>query len=487
MRSRSLLCAVCGSLFAFSGCVQAVTENDAPAVEKTPASSANQAAQEPFASPAVVAAGSPASAESIAVNEEVRRPATVDEAAKIIDFTSFPLLPGAKEPGRRVVASLDYEATGDLKAAFEFQRKALLDRGFKELSSPQSYDPSASSEFRRNGFHVFVSVTSLGQPKSIAVHLQNLGNVNPSQLPVPAGAKLQYAFPAVASFVTERTAEETALAVRKLLIDAGWQPYGTAGDSMDFKQNAVNLSARVHAPPALLGKTFIDYSAMQLSADLPAPPDAQSVHYADSNKQLNVEARGTPDEVVAFYKSALAPAGWKPTTDNRITDRFESFLVFRNDAKDMLTLTMRDLPEKNMTRVALEEQSVAEVEEIDRQIKLAAEERKRKEEDERKKPKPKATITLPAEASGVDATASEIEFKLPSGQAKAALAAIIKQFETAGWKVDSRAGENAAGQISLKKDNLSISILYVDPGFIPAEITIAGSGLELERATADKP
>jgi hypothetical protein len=147
---------------------------------------------------------------------------------------------------------------------------------------------------------------------------------------------------------------------------------------------------------------------------------------------------------------------------------------------------MRDLGD-NKTRVDLTHQTAAEVEEIDRQIKLAAEERNRKEEEERNKPKPKAAIALPAAASGVDATAQEIEFKLPSGQAKAALAAIIKQLETAGWKVESRAGEDSAGQIALKNAELSISILYVDPGFIPAEITITGSGVQLEKASADKP
>src|SRR5262245_7934414 len=155
MRSYSLL-SICGSLLAMSGCVQAVTENDAPAKAKTTPPSAKQAAQEPSAPPAVAAAANSASAEAPAASEVVGRPATVAEAAKIIDFSTFPILPGAKGPGRRVVASLSYEATGDLKAAFEFQRKALLDRGFKELSPPQVYDQSATGDFGRDGFRVSV-------------------------------------------------------------------------------------------------------------------------------------------------------------------------------------------------------------------------------------------------------------------------------------------------------------------------------------------
>jgi len=422
-----------------------------------------------------------------AADEPVRRPATVDEAAKVLDFSTFPLMPGAKDPDERIVASLSYEAPADVKTAYEFQRRSLLERQWKELADPQIFDQSASGQFGRDGYHVSVSIFPRGEPGKVAIRLQNHSNVNLSKLPVPTGAKLQYAFPGVASFVTETSVEEATTTVRKLLLDQGWQPYGSAGDSMHLKQNAVELNARVLAPPAEPGKTVINYSATQLSADLPAPPDAESVQYADSIKQLNVEAMGTPDDVVAFYKTALAPASWKPTTDNRITDKIESFMIFRNDAKDMLTLTMRDLAEKKMTRVTLKHQSAAEVEELDRQIELAAAERKRKEDEERNRPKPKAVVTLPSDAREVQTAAREIEFKLASGRAKAALSAITKELEAAGWKSEERMGEDVGGRLSFKKGDASISILYVDPGFIPAEITISGSGIDLERGAGEKP
>jgi len=38
-----------------------------------------------------------------------------------------------------------------------------------------------------------------------------------------------------------------------------------------------------------------------------------------------------------------------------------------------------------------------------------------------------------------------------------------------------------AGQLSLEKDGHSVKILYIDPGFIPAQITITGWGIELEQ------
>src|SRR4051794_7694460 len=85
-----------------------------------------------------------------AIDDEIRQPATVAEAAKAIDLSTFPLMPGAKEAGTRVVASLRYEVAGELKAIFEFQRSNLLDRNWKQLSEPQIYDSSASGQFGKD-------------------------------------------------------------------------------------------------------------------------------------------------------------------------------------------------------------------------------------------------------------------------------------------------------------------------------------------------
>src|SRR5262249_33627230 len=197
--------------------------------------------------------------------------------------------------------SLAYEAAGDVKSVFEFQRRSLLDRKWKELSEPQIYDQSASGQFGRDGYHVSVSVFPRGEAGQVSGRLQNHSNRNLGKRPVPPGTKMQYAFPGVASFITEASVEKTAGAVRKLFLDYGWQPYGSAGDVMTFKQKAVELRARVLAPPAQPGKTVIDYSAVQMSADLPAPTDAEHVQYSDQLKQLNLNALGTPDEVAAYY------------------------------------------------------------------------------------------------------------------------------------------------------------------------------------------
>jgi hypothetical protein len=243
----------------------------------------------------------------------------------------------------------------------------------------------------------------------------------------------------------------------------------------------------VLAPPAQPGKTVISYSAVQMSADLPAPPDADSIQYSDQLKQLNVIAQGVAEEVAKTYQTALAPAGWKATTERPVRDRFDSFMIFRNPAKEMLTLTMFDLREEQKTRVTLNHNSAAEVDELERKAQLYAEEQKRKEEEKRNRPIPKFAVSLPTGAGDIQADKREIEFHLPTGRGKSAVEALVKQLTAAGWKVEAPLGNDMAGQLSFKLNEQSITILYVDPGFIPAQITITGSGVELEQKTAEKP
>ena len=94
--------------------------------------------------------------------DAIKTPATVEQAARVLDLSTFPLMDGAKPPESRQVANLFYVATGDVKTAFEFNRKALLAQGWKELPNSSVTDQSASAMFSRSGFVIFVSVTPTG-------------------------------------------------------------------------------------------------------------------------------------------------------------------------------------------------------------------------------------------------------------------------------------------------------------------------------------
>jgi hypothetical protein len=114
------------------------------------------------------------------------------------------------------------------------------------------------------------------------------------------------------------------------------------------------------------------------------------------------------------------------------------------------------------------------------------EEAKQKREAEKNKPKPKAAISLPAGARDVQASKEEVEFHVATGKGKAAVDAIVQQLTAAGWKTETPVGDKSAGQLSFEKDGHSVKILYIDPGFIPAQITVSGWGVELEQIAAEK-
>src|SRR6266850_4209941 len=65
--------------------------------------------------------------------DAIKTPATVEQAAKVLDLSEFPLVDGANPLESPQVANLFYLAPGDVKPAFEFNRKALIAQGWKEL------------------------------------------------------------------------------------------------------------------------------------------------------------------------------------------------------------------------------------------------------------------------------------------------------------------------------------------------------------------
>jgi hypothetical protein len=171
----------------------------------------------------------------------------------------------------------------------------------------------------------------------------------------------------------------------------------------------------------------------------------------------------------------LAKSGWQATTDKPIKLDFRHALIFRNPAQDLLELQMHDFEGK--TRVLLKHQTAAEVAAEDAAVKTEIARR----QAEKDKPLPKLTIALPAGAAEIDAKKNQIEFHLPTGKAKASIDAWRKQFVKDGWKEEVAAAEKEAGSITFTKGSQSLTLFYADPGFIPAEISLSASGVELER------
>src|SRR4029079_3212125 len=97
-------------------------------------------------------------AENSASGDAVKTPATVEQAARILDLSTFPQMDGAKSSESRHVANASYVAPGDAKKALEFYRKTFVAQGRKELPNSTTTDESASAMFARDGFIVSLSV-----------------------------------------------------------------------------------------------------------------------------------------------------------------------------------------------------------------------------------------------------------------------------------------------------------------------------------------
>ncbi len=313
--------------------------------------------------------------QAVKVDDTPREPASVEEAARLLDLRTFPLLEGPELIGKPTLGRLSYTAKGDTKTVMEFQRKPLTERGWKELPDSQLKAEYALSNFTRDGFVVMVSVSEMSdKPGSVYVSLFNYGNVRPGKQPVAADAKPEYVGPYTASYVTTAKIAEMAEACRKLLVEKGWQPYGVTShedkvssmNSQKFKRNAILLNVTVSTHENRPGQTMIQYSTAVASADLPAPAtaDATTLRYDDANASLHFDTTDRVDDVGAFYRETLGKQNWKPTTDPKGLK--EMSMVFRNPAKEMIMLDVKAL--KDVTRVNLRYFSAKFVEELDRRI-----------------------------------------------------------------------------------------------------------------------
>jgi hypothetical protein len=431
-------------------------------------------------------------AEDPSSSDAIKTPATVEQAARVLDLSTFPLVDGAKPPESRQVATLFYVATGDVKTAFEFNRKALLAQGWKELPNSSVADQSASAMFSRNGFVVFVSVIP-NRDGSVQVRLQNQGNVKPGKLPFPPNAKSVYIGDSTAMYETTAAAAATADACRDLFVAQGWVPYGTAADTAMFKQNANLVTATVSSAPARGGKTMIQYTNQLISADIPAPQAVEDLRYGDEPPELTFETAETnQDAIVDFYRKTLLAAGWKSTMDRMVDVDEKPTMIFRNPAKEIITLAVTGVLRGKLL-FSVRFQGAAEIAERDRRLKEAApklraaaeakaanDAKEAVELAERNKVE-KIAVTLPADATDVKQTKDQIKFAVGKGKAKAAVESLRTQFRDAGWKEKFAAMAGMSGAVSFSKgDGQSVSLTYSDSPIAPSEVSLSAMRAELE-------
>lgn len=284
-------------------------------------------------------------------------PATVQEAAKTIDLGQAPTPEGA-EIAQQNIAVLSYQAKEKVADAFARHQKHLKSLGFKQEQGEMVSEQYASAAFSKSKFRISLTITPSG-PDLVLVTLNNLGNIRPSEIPLLPGGKTVYSGPDTAIFTVEQGVDDARTALKEHLKKLGWTPYGDADPISIFKQNGIRLVAMVTAAPGQQGKTTINLSCHQVSADLPVPENAEQIQYADASKpHVGFETTLSEAEVYDFYRTALAKEGWEPTTKEPITESFEKILIFYNKGMGNIFVKVRQIEGKQ--RVMVEHFSLAE-------------------------------------------------------------------------------------------------------------------------------
>jgi hypothetical protein len=234
---------------------------------------------------------------------------------------------------------------------------------------------------------------------------------------------------------------------------------------------------------------MIQYSGQLISADIPAPPDVEDLRYADQPPELTFETAASQDAVVDFYRKNLATTGWQSTMDHTVAVDDKPTMIFRNPAKDMLTLSFSGATGGKLG-TSVRFQSAAERAELDRKIKeqapalrAAAKAKEEKEAARRAAANvvPKVPVTLPADATEVKQTKDSIKFTVAKGKGKAATESLRAQFRDAGWKEDTASLTANAGTVLFSKEGQSLTLTYSDTGFLPTEVSLSAFRAELER------
>jgi hypothetical protein len=451
--------------------------------------------------------------------------ATVEDAVKVLDLRNLTLPPGAVPSAARSVGSLDYEIEANPKQAFQTQQQQFLKLGWKELPGSMAEATYGSGMFQKLDFVVSVTTSEAGKPGApprSRVSLMNFGNVRLTTLPVVKGAKSLFVSEATAMYVCDPAPADTAKATRALLIDAGWEPYGSLDNPPDsvmmtFKRNAVQIQANIGVAPGQGGKTSVMYSALLLSADIPAPATAQELQFVDSQKTLRFTSMDGFGEVASYYQRELGKRGWKSTTEEFVagTDRFKrpiGMLTFRNSAKDLISLDLESRNERTLAVVkhltadelAAAAERAKEAERKQLAEKAAGSPKKLMPEAEgpdidsligdaikRTTPAGKAekvAIPTPAKAKKVDQTSDNVlQIKLAAGTGKAGAEFIRNQLVEAGWKLgDDAKFDKTSGNFSFSKGTQRVTLTFVDTGFTDVTMMVIGIGTKIEPAGSGK-
>ncbi len=406
--------------------------------------------------------------------EAAQEPSTVAQAQSVLDLSQFPLVGDEPRINYREIAGQNYTSKGGVIAVAKEIQKLLKAQQWQEDGDAIITESYASATMQRDGYVLSLSVMPGPEPESATVTIQNHSNVRLDNLPRPDGCETLYATSVVAAYRTDLSVEQTAAECRKRFLDAGWQEHGNTTVGFFVKQNATRVQAFISAAPAQDDKTVIQFSAALMSVDLPCPLDAENSQYSDSTKSLFFESRQSQNDVIDFYKKALAKEGWKTTTDEPFKIDFFDHLIFRQPNLDLIEMEFKNVAGKTQTTVVF--QTAAQVKEIERLAKAAILKKKAADDatDKMEAAKTKTfSCPTPAGAKITDESEQRIVYGLAMGKAKSVVAAWLKSIDGNGWRSTTNVNESVVGNFTLINGESEVHVTFTDTGFGDASIEIS--------------
>jgi hypothetical protein len=298
----------------------------------------------------------------------------------------------------------------------------------------------------------------------------------PAALPKPAGLKAVAETPHTAIYSAASAAEAMRAEVAKSFSAAGWVPYGESGETQNFKKGKVKALATVSASPVQAGTSMISYMVEGMSADIPLPPGVRDAQYSDSSKRLTFATAQTPDELDAVYRKLLAPAGWSTTMAKPEKSDFDYVVYYRHPTEGLIQLVMRPGEEKLLATATYQTQAEVEVEKA--RAAAQGDAIRKKLAAEARAPLPEVSLSLPKGVRKHFAVKNGYAIVLASGTGMETARKIGAELEAQGWKAGQLAPlAPVTGMLEFTKDSLRITLTYMDPGPVPAEISLAAPNL----------
>lgn len=405
--------------------------------------------------------------------------ATVADAKAVLDLTTFPAVDAEGEI-EKTVAWQSYRAKGDVEKVAQKVRTALTGKGLKQLDGAMFTSDYCSATYGKSGFHYVLTV--MPSETGIAfVTVANIGNLDFRKLPIAKLGKELFVQPASAIFSAKGNVADTQKACRSALEKDGWEWFGETTVSFYMRKNAIRIQVMCSESPMEKGQSMIQVSAEQMSSTLPIIPDLVRVDYTESTARLDGDSKLSTDELMAKLWKALEKTGWTATTEKPLKIDFRETLIFRNSKDELVDLSIHQF--ESLSRFEMKYMTAEQVAAEDKLAQAAAKKAKKKMEAEKERlENPVAiAIELPESTTLDESQPQVLECKASSGKAKSVVTKWIAKQKGAGWTVESTVDTKEIGDYTLTKDGQTISVSFVDPGFIPAEITFrVGEGFTLE-------